>query len=115
MVTRVDVKQERALPRDVHLIGAVFGSEGAGGRYDHVNPATGQIQASFEMAGVAEVDRAVCAARSVCEQWRSVDANARRRMLLRVADLFVEHGDELGAVASLENGVPSVWTPMLAS
>jgi len=108
-------KHLEALPQAGHLIGDKFTGQGSGEIFEHVNPSTGVVQATFEMAGKSDVDDAVTAAQAAFPTWRRVDANARRRMLLRVAELFADNAAELGAVATLENGVPAVWTPTLAA
>ncbi|MCX2934420.1 aldehyde dehydrogenase family protein [Mycobacterium sp. CVI_P3] len=96
------------------LIGAEWISEGTGGRYDHVNPATGKVQRSIALAGPSEIDRAVAAARTAFPKWKALPSNQRRDIMLRIAELLRRDTDELAGIATLENGAPSTFTPILA-
>jgi len=89
------------------LIGGEWLDEASGGRLDHVNPTTGKPQASFPLAGAAEVDAAVEAARAALPAWRREAPAQRRRILVRLAELLRERGEELITVSMLECGIPS--------
>ncbi|MFK0288120.1 aldehyde dehydrogenase family protein [Streptomyces sp. NPDC090499] len=109
MVT-VDVKlhQERAerdLPRPRIVIGGKDLHETSGGWYEHINPATGLVQARVPLAGPAEVDRAVAAARQAFEVWGTMRPAGRRRLLTRFAQLVRDHIEDFAAICPLENGV----------
>jgi aldehyde dehydrogenase (NAD+) len=95
------------------LIGEEWLEDSSGGRLDHVNPTTGQVQQSFPLAGEAEVEAAVDAARAALPAWRRLAPAERRRALFRLADLIREHGDELITTSMLECGIPS--TPARAA
>jgi acyl-CoA reductase-like NAD-dependent aldehyde dehydrogenase len=90
--------------------GFVIGDErvasGAGGTYAHHNPATGRVQAQVPMAGAADVDRAVAAARGALDGWRTMAPHKRMAVLNRLADLLSERRDEAGAINALDNGTP---------
>jgi len=88
------------------LIGGAELGSASGGSFDHVNPATGQVQQSVVMAGKDEVDQAVAAARAGQAEWRSWKPEERRRVLTRIADSIREHAEELSFVMALENGIP---------
>ncbi|MBO3744466.1 aldehyde dehydrogenase [Streptosporangiaceae bacterium NEAU-GS5] len=60
-----------------------------------VNPATEEVLAEVEMAGAAEVDRAVERARKAYETWRQVSPGDRARLLRRFADTVDAHAEEL--------------------
>jgi aldehyde dehydrogenase (NAD+) len=111
MVT-VDVELHRSkaatdLPRPRLIIGGDDVLEASGGVHDHVNPATGEVQARIPLAGAGEVDRAVTAARRAFEEvWGPMRPAERRRLLTRFAGLVREHIDDFAAVCPLENGVP---------
>jgi len=83
----------------------------SGGHYEHVNPSTGKVQASLPMAGVAEVDAAVAAARAALPAWRAWNPVERRRVLQRFAQLIRDDVDDLAVIASLEMGGPITQTP----
>ena len=89
------------------LIGAEWVDEGSGGSREHVNPTTGRVQQSFPLAGAAEVDAAVEAARAALPAWRRVAPAERRRLLVQLAGLIREHGQELITISMLECGIPS--------
>lgn len=109
-VVTVDVKlhQDRAehdLPRPRLVIGGKDVTDTSGGQYEHRNPATGLVQAHIPLAGPAEVDRAVAAARQAFEVWGTMRPAERRRLLTRFAQLLRDHIPEFAAICPLENGV----------
>ena len=99
-----------ALPSRL-VIGDAHLGRASAGTYEHVNPATGRVQATVPMAGPDEIDRAVAAARAALPDWRRWDPVDRRRVLVRFAELIREHVDELAMIASLEMGGPRAYTP----
>src|ERR1700721_582226 len=74
----------------------------------HPHPATGEEVASFPVAGAADVDLAVRAARQAFDEgpWPRIRAGERGRTLRRIADLVREHADELLTLQALDNSVP---------
>ncbi len=80
----------------------------SGQAWDHSHPATGEQVASFPIAGPADVDLAVRAARRAFDEgpWPRSRASERVRVLRRIADAVREHGDELLALQALDNSVP---------
>ena len=112
-------------PPPVHLLGAPglrIGkeqmSDTSGGTVEHVYAATGKPTVPVVLAGPAEIDMAVAAARAAFPGWRDTPVNERRDILLRFADLIVAHADELSALQTLEIGVPvqlSKQMPMIAA
>src|SRR6516165_1127543 len=76
--------------------------------WGHRHPATGEEVASFPVAGPADVDRAVRAARRAFDEgpWPRVRAGERVRVLRTIADLVRAHGDELLTLQALDNSVP---------
>ena len=98
-----------------HLIGGEWLDQGTGGAYDHVDPATGLVQATVPLAGAADVDAAVVAARAALPGWRAVAPAERRDVLFRLSLLLRESADELAEMAGRENGTPSTMAPMAAS
>lgn len=92
------------LPSGALLIGDGRVSASSGGSGEHVNPSTGRVQAQFELAGEAEIDDAVAAARSASDAWRRWPAQQRRQVLWRIAELLDEHAPELATIRTLETG-----------
>ncbi len=100
-----------AIPQ-VHLhIGAERLTSGSGGLYDHVNPATGKVDAQVPHAGPAEVDAAVEAAATAFETWRRWNPMARRDVLFKFANLIEDNAEIIGHYATLDSGLPATVTP----
>lgn len=77
-----------------------------GETYPVVDPTTQQALVSLPRASAEDVDRAVHAARRAFEDpaWREMSTYDRSRLLLRIADLVEEHGEELAHLDSLSMG-----------
>src|SRR5258706_11510073 len=71
-----------------------------------VNPHDNSVIAEVAMAGHADVDRAVAAAKKAFPSWSRLAAADRGRLLLKLADLIEAHGDELARLGSLDTGHP---------
>jgi aldehyde dehydrogenase (NAD+) len=79
-----------------------------GETWSHVHPATGEEVASFPVAGAADVDAAVRAARRAFDEgpWPRTRAGERAKMLHAIAGLVRANGDELLKLQALDNSVP---------
>jgi aldehyde dehydrogenase (NAD+) len=96
---------DRTVP-DVHLhIGDERRTTGTGGVHQHVFPATGEVQGPVPLAGPADVDDAVAAARAAFETWRTWTPWQRREVLVRLAELLDRDRDELARLSVLDNGM----------
>ncbi|MGI5134244.1 MULTISPECIES: aldehyde dehydrogenase family protein [unclassified Streptomyces] len=95
------------------IIGDERVEKSTGGVFEHVNPTTGRVQRSVAMAGPQEIDRAVEVARAALPEWRRWTPAARRRVLVKLADLLREHEDELRTIMTLESGNTVTLTPWL--
>src|SRR5215831_9545207 len=71
-----------------------------------LNPATEQLIAQLEQAGVEETDAAVARAREALPAWRRVAPADRARLLRRLATLVEEHSEELPRIESENVGKP---------
>jgi len=72
-----------------------------------VNPATEEVLASVAVAGPADVERAVAAARRAqAEVWGPMRPAERAKYLFRIARLIQERSRELAVLESLDNGKP---------
>ena len=71
-----------------------------------LNPHDGSKLADVAMAGRADIDKAVKAAQAAFPRWSSMAAMERGRLLLKLADLIEERGDELARLESLDTGHP---------
>ena len=72
-----------------------------------INPATEEVLAEVAVAGEADVDRAVAAARRAYEQvWGPMPGRERAKYLFRIARIVQERARELAVLESLDNGKP---------
>jgi phenylacetaldehyde dehydrogenase len=80
----------------------------SGKTFEVTDPATGEIIARVSEGDKADVDLAVKAARRAFESgpWARMSPSARGRILHRIGDLILEHGDELAALEAIDNGKP---------
>jgi aldehyde dehydrogenase (NAD+) len=101
-------RDEIGLSDGLMLIDGQWIAAASGETWNHRHPATGEDVASFPVAGPADVDLAVRAARRAFDEgpWPRTRAGERMRVLRRVADLVREHGDELLKLQALDNSVP---------
>src|SRR5690606_37678936 len=101
-----DERPERTAIREHMIIDRPAASHSQGERIPVYDPATAQLIAHQPEAGARGVDRAVRAARQALEQgeWAQMLHAQRERLLLRLADLVEQHGDELARLETLNNG-----------
>ena len=71
-----------------------------------LNPHDNSKIADVAMAGKADVDKAVTAARAAFPAWSAMAAMDRGRLLLKLADAIEQHADELARLESLDTGHP---------
>ena len=76
--------------------------------FDRVSPIDGRVVAQVASTDVADVDLAVAAARRSFESgaWSRQSPRERKRVLLRFAELILEHRDELALLETLDMGKP---------
>src|SRR5690349_19467823 len=82
--------------------------DSASGRsYVTSNPATEEPITTVAEAGVADVARAVAAARAAFEgPWGRMRPAERQRLLFQLGDRILAHADELARLETLDNGKP---------
>ena len=73
---------------------------------DALNPATGELIATIPRCGSADVDDAVRAASIAQPRWRALAPAQRAAVVARIADVVLEHADELAALDVADNGSP---------
>ncbi len=71
-----------------------------------LNPATGEELARAPISSAEDVERAVAAARRAFGGWSATTPAQRSQALLAIADLVLEHGDELARLEALNAGKP---------
>ncbi|MDG4664396.1 aldehyde dehydrogenase family protein [Mycobacterium sp. 236(2023)] len=74
--------------------------------HPHIYPATGAPNATVALAGVAEMNMAVAAAKEAQREWIALNVDQRRDMLIDLADVVREHLNELAELNTLDYGVP---------
>ncbi|MEA2713446.1 MAG: aldehyde dehydrogenase [Gemmatimonadales bacterium] len=81
-------------------------SEGGSDSFETLNPATGKPLARLTQATVAEVDRAVRAARKAQPAWWALGGHGRARHLYAIARQVQKHSRFFAVLESLDNGKP---------
>jgi aldehyde dehydrogenase (NAD+) len=87
-------------------------ADGAGGTLTHVHPATGESVFDLPVADLAQVDRAVTAARRAFDEgpWPTMAGRERAALLHRVAGLVREDMANLDALLTLDNATPVAFS-----
>uniref|UniRef100_A0A671SBV1 aldehyde dehydrogenase (NAD(+)) n=1 Tax=Sinocyclocheilus anshuiensis TaxID=1608454 RepID=A0A671SBV1_9TELE len=77
-----------------------------GKTYSTVNPTDGSVICKVSYASVADVDRAVSAAKEAFDNgpWGKMNPRDRGRLLYRLADLMEEHQEELATIETIDSG-----------
>ena len=91
------------------LIDGDWVDSASGQTFDTLNPATEETLAHVQRGNAEDIDRAVRAARRAFDDgsdWRRMSPSDRGRLIHRIGDLILEHGDELAWLESLDNGKP---------
>ena len=95
-------------PTGLIIDGEEFDSATSGVTLENINPATEEVLATVSVAGPADVDRAVEAARNAfATTWRRTTGRERGRLLHRLADLIERDAGRFHAIKLLENGTPA--------
>jgi betaine-aldehyde dehydrogenase len=91
--------------KDLYL-GGIWSEASDGATSVVLNPYNAEVLATVTVAGQAEVDAAVAAAREAFDAgpWRRTSAAERGRILHRIADLLVRDREDLGRIESLDTG-----------
>ncbi len=80
----------------------------SGATFDDISPIDGRSLGPVARCDTADVDAAVTAARNAFEdrRWAGLAPAARKRIMIKFADLIVQHGDELALLETLDMGKP---------
>lgn len=83
-----------------------------GGRFESINPSTGEPWATAPAATEDDVDRAVKAAHQALYNgpWSKMTATERGKMLFKLADLMTDNSELLGSVETTDSGKLAVET-----
>ena len=91
------------------LIGADWVDAASGRTIDAINPATGELLATFPEGAKEDADHAVRAARAAFEgPWREMLPAARAKLLWKLAELIDANIEELSELETLDQGKP-IW------
>ncbi len=96
-----------ALPTQAFINGQ-FQAAKSGNTFTTTNPATGEVLAEIAACDSQDVDMAVASARAAFEdgRWCKLAPNARKQVLLKLADLLEANIVELAVMESLDSGKP---------
>lgn len=73
---------------------------------ESTNPATGEVLGRYPQATKADVDRALDAAQRGKKEWAALSHAERKQVILKAADLFDQHLDEIARMVTAEMGKP---------
>jgi phenylacetaldehyde dehydrogenase len=90
------------------LIDGQWVAAASGKTFDAIDPATESVTCKVAAGEAVDVDKAVKAARRAFEDsaWSKMRPVERERLLLKLADLIEQNGEELAQLESLDNGKP---------
>lgn len=76
--------------------------------FECINPGTGETLAHIAEGDAEDIDRAVVSARQAFESgaWSNLAPKARKKVLIHLADLMMEHREELALLETLDVGKP---------
>ncbi|WP_284982730.1 gamma-aminobutyraldehyde dehydrogenase [Arthrobacter sp. efr-133-TYG-118] len=74
--------------------------------HDVLNPSTGEVEATVDLAGADDVDLAVAAARAAFASWSRTAPSERSAILHRFAAILTERAEEFAHTESSQTGKP---------
>jgi acyl-CoA reductase-like NAD-dependent aldehyde dehydrogenase len=101
------------LPRHPVIIGGERRERGSGATHAHIYPATSEVSAELHLAGPADVDAAVQAARTAAPAWRALTGDKRRDLMFRIAALLEQDAQTLALLGVIEKGEPAMVSPYI--
>ncbi|MGH8197956.1 MAG: aldehyde dehydrogenase [Steroidobacteraceae bacterium] len=95
-------------PRTNAFIDGKYQPALSGATFDSVNPANGQVMAQVASCDAADVDAAVASARRAFDtgHWSRRAPAARKKVMLRFAELIRKHREELALTETMDMGKP---------
>jgi acyl-CoA reductase-like NAD-dependent aldehyde dehydrogenase len=98
-------------PSDTSLFGGLLVAgervtRSSGGTHPHIFPATGQPNATVQLAGTVEINHAVSSAWEAHREWMSLTVDRRRDLLIDLADAVHENLDEFARLNVHDYAVP---------
>ncbi len=92
-----------------NFVGGEWVGAADGKTMEVLNPATGEVIAEVPASSAQDVDRAVAAAKKALPDWLETTPGERAEILLKLAAVLEEHGDELAALESRNVGKPLAY------
>lgn len=93
--------------QQLYIHGRLVDAESAAStHFETINPATGERLCEVQIAGPADVDRAVESAREGFAVWSAMSGTERGRILLNAVRILRERNDELARLEVLDTGKP---------
>jgi 4-guanidinobutyraldehyde dehydrogenase/NAD-dependent aldehyde dehydrogenase len=95
-------------PRTQVFIDGKFQAAASAETFDNLDPASGRSLGAVAAGGEADIDRAVASARAAFRKgsWANQPPKARKKVLLKLADLMLKHREELALLETLDVGKP---------
>jgi 4-guanidinobutyraldehyde dehydrogenase/NAD-dependent aldehyde dehydrogenase len=95
-------------PRSQIFVNGRFSAAASGATFDNLNPATGKSLGPVAAGDAADIDAAVASARAAFRQakWADMPPKARKKVLLKLADLMMKHREELALLETVDMGKP---------
>ena len=108
MATNWVEKARNLNPKNDLFIDGKFVAAADGERFETLAPRDGSVITSVARGKAADIDKAVRSAASAFESgvWSKADVRHRQQVLVRLAELLLEHKDELALLESIETGHP---------
>ena len=88
------------------FIGGEFVAPETGRYFETVNPANEKSLSSVALAGDADVDRAIAAARKASRSWLKTKPAERGKYIFRIARMLQERAREFATIETLDGGKP---------
>jgi betaine-aldehyde dehydrogenase/aminobutyraldehyde dehydrogenase len=88
------------------FVGGEWVDAASGETMQVLNPATGEAIAEVPSCSAEDVDRAVAAARDALPEWLDATPQERGELLLKLASIVDEYGEELARIESVNVGKP---------
>jgi 5-carboxymethyl-2-hydroxymuconic-semialdehyde dehydrogenase len=89
-----------------HFIDGRAAEAAGGARFTNATPVDNAILCEVARGTSSDIDTAVAAAKAAFPAWRDLPGDARKRILLRVADLIEAREAEIAIVESMDTGQP---------
>ena len=102
-----------ALPQHTVIIGDSRETKGSGAPLPHIYPGTGQVTREIGMAGAADVDRAVAAARAALPAWKAMPGDKRRDLMFKLAAALEARAMDFVPSLVAENGSIAMAAPYM--